>query len=294
MEKKSISLEMKDLSKDKRTAVIAHAVYNNIDRTGDISTKGMFKSSWERKDQVDFYFNHDEENPIGNVIRTFEDEQKAYTEVKFGDWTAGNDVLEMADAGVLKGASFGYETEKKDYKTVNGKKIRVLKQVKHIETSLLTKQPANPLAGIVKLTKAFDVKALSAREQELFKTIVTSDTAVLQELVLLSGGIDISDDLYTWINYNIATRSQMIAQLRDQLRYNTEDLSMMKAYAGKLEKFIKDTKASDECIESCEADLFEIKSIISRNDTGSTPLITDGEPSVKEFSDALYLLTLKI
>lgn len=154
VEFKSMSLELKDFSAEKRTALIAHAVYNNIDRTDDISMKGMFNSSWGRGDKVDFYFNHDPRQVPGKVNRTFEDEQKAYTEVKFGNWTLGNDVMEMMDMGVIKGASFGYKTEKKDYIDKSGKKIRRLLQVKHIETSLLTVEPANPLAGIVAYNKA--------------------------------------------------------------------------------------------------------------------------------------------
>jgi HK97 family phage prohead protease len=162
MEHKSISFEVKDFSKESRTAVIAHAVYGNIDLTGDISVKGMFNSSWQRKDSVSFYFNHDDTQSPGKVLRTFEDEQKAYTEVKFGPYTLGNDVMEMVDFGVIKGASFGYETEKKDFVQKNGKKIRKLLQVKHIETSLLTKQPANPLAGVVSYNKALEKKKLDA------------------------------------------------------------------------------------------------------------------------------------
>lgn len=152
MEVKSLAIELKDFSPGSRTAVIAHAVYNNIDRVGDISRKGMFAKSWKEL-PVDFYFNHDPKQIPGKSLRTYEDEEKAYTEVKFGNWTLGNDVMEMADMGVLKGSSFGYVAEKKSYISVKGKKVRELKEVWHIETSLLTKPPANPEAGIITLTK---------------------------------------------------------------------------------------------------------------------------------------------
>ena len=158
MEHKALPFELKDMNYGSRTAIIAHAAYGNIDRTGDISTKGMFTSSWERKGVIDFLFNHDPGQVGGNVTRTYEDENKAYTEVRFGNWKLGDDLIAMIDAGVMKGASFGYETEKKEYIVKDGKKIRVLKQVKHIETSLLTKTPANPLTGIVSLTKAEDIQ----------------------------------------------------------------------------------------------------------------------------------------
>lgn len=185
MEVKSITFEIKDMSKDSRTAIIAHAVYNNIDRTGDISTKGMFSSSWERKDAIDFLFNHDTGQVGGNVTRTYEDEQKAYTEVKFGNWKLGDDMIAMIEAGVIKGASFGYETEKKEFIQKEGRKIRVLKQVKHLETSLLTKTPANPLAGVVSLTKDAENAMLLELKQNLSlmesfcRNTTASDTTII-------------------------------------------------------------------------------------------------------------------
>jgi len=216
MEHKSINFELKDLSKDSRTAIIAHAVYNNIDRVGDISTQGMFTSSWERKDAIDFLFNHNDGDVPGKVIRTFEDEQKAYTEVKFGNWKLGDDMIAMIEAGVMKGASFGFETEKKEFIEKAGRKVRVLRQVRHIETSLLTKIPANPLTGVVKLTKAEDIQNFIAE---------------------------------------------------------------VKAHLFSMENFCKNTNASDEAIKAIMSEIKQANEIISKYDTASTPLITDGEVS---------------
>src|SRR6478735_10977226 len=163
MEKSAgIALEFKDLDTSKRTAVIKHAVYTSIDRVKDISTKGMFTRSWNARKAagIDFLFNHITGETVGSVKRLFDDDEGAYTEVKFGNWTLGNDVLEMASEGVLKGASFGYisDKSKNEYVTIKGQKIRKLREVKHIETSLLTMLPAHPEAGIVILNKAFDLE----------------------------------------------------------------------------------------------------------------------------------------
>lgn len=207
MEHKSVSLELKDFSAGSRTAVIAHAVYDNIDRAGDISRKGMFTKSWQEYKSIGFFFNHDPKQIVGTVTRTFEDEQKAYTEVKFGNWQLGNDVMEMADAGVLRGASFGYIAQKKNWITVKGKRVRELKEVLHGETSLLTELPANPMAGIVSLTKS-------------------EQGAMMTEL---------------------------------------------KAHIDALEKFCRETKASDETIKKVLNDLAEAKAIMDKFDTGDTP-----------------------
>ncbi|HYH15935.1 MAG TPA: HK97 family phage prohead protease, partial [Flavisolibacter sp.] len=131
MEHKSISFELKDMDSSSRTAIIAHAVYDNIDRTKDISRKGMFTKSWkEGKDDIAFYLNHNDELAPGKVVDVFEDEQKAYTKVWLGTHTLGNDTLIMMDEGIIKKASFGYAVEKKDFIQVKGQRVREIKEVK--------------------------------------------------------------------------------------------------------------------------------------------------------------------
>lgn len=156
MEKSAgIALEFKDLDTSKRTAVIKHAVYTSIDLVGDISHKGMFTKSWnETKPKI--WVNHDSNLIPGTATRMFEDDGGGYTEMKFGNWTYGNDALEMADNGVFTGASFGYVTLKKDYSDIKGKKIRNLREVKHKETSLLNVDAAHPEAGLVSLIKSLE------------------------------------------------------------------------------------------------------------------------------------------
>jgi HK97 family phage prohead protease len=158
MEYKSLGFELKDLSRDKRTAIIAHAVYDNIDKVKDISRMGMFNKSWqESKDEIAFYLNHKDENAPGKVVDVFEDQHKAYTKVWLGTHTLGNDTLIMMDEGVIKKASFGYYVEKSNPLSIKGQMIRELKEVRHVETSVLTKSSANPLAGIVAVNKSIDV-----------------------------------------------------------------------------------------------------------------------------------------
>lgn len=165
MQYKPIKFEVKDISMGSREAVIAHAVYNNIDRTKDISRKGMFNKSWqEQKDSIAFYMNHDPYQAPGSVKDVFEDDQKAYTRVKLGTHTLGNDTLIMMDEGTAKWASFGYITVKSNPIEVKGQKVRELKEVVHLETSILTAWPANPQAGLVTLQKMFEQGETSVEE----------------------------------------------------------------------------------------------------------------------------------
>lgn len=157
VERKSINFELKDLDKSKRIAIIAHAAYDNIDFTKDISRKGMFTKSWaESKENISFYLNHNDEQAPGKVVDVYEDNQFAYTKAWLGTHTLGNDVLTMMDEGIIKKASFGYITKKSNVISKDSQKVRELKEVQHLETSVLTKMPANIKAGVISITKSFD------------------------------------------------------------------------------------------------------------------------------------------
>ena len=156
MEKSAgIALEFKDLDTSKRTAVIRHSVYGSIDKVGDVAHAGMFTKSWQES-KPKIYVNHNPDKVPGTASRMWDDNTSAFTEFKFGNWTYGNDVLEMASEGVFTGASFGYRTIKKDFGEIKGKRVRNLREVKHEETSLLNVEAAHPDAGIVSLIKSLD------------------------------------------------------------------------------------------------------------------------------------------
>lgn len=288
MEKSAgIQLELKDLDTSKRTAVIKHAVYTSIDRVGDISCKGMFSKSWQEKkpNEIGFLFNHVPGAKVGNVKSLFEDDNGAYTEVKFGNWTLGNDVLEMACEGVLDGASFGYVTMQKDYVEKKGKKVRRLKEVKHEETSLLTVVPAHPEAGIVTLNKAFenlDVKMLSDAEKSFLQNLLLNDQDTLLKLVQFSEGQNIEDDLYTWVMWQVNQRAGWIGDIRSQLQWNAAQMSQMKSYVQKIENYCTKAKASDETIIALQSNVAEYKQIISDYDTAITQLATEPVASDEE------------
>lgn len=274
MERKAVPFELKDIDKSKRTAVIAHCVYDNIDKTDDISRKGMFKKSWsETKDDINFYFNHNDELAPGKVLEVYEDEKAAYTKAWCGTHTLGNDVLTMMDEGVIKKASFGYITIKKNFIDVKGRKVRELKEVEHLETSVLTKIPANPLAGVRQVVKALghlEIKTLSPTEQSVLKRIAASDMDILKILIDLSASLEPTSDLYTWINWNISRRADYIGDIRSQLKYNSGELKTLEAHIETMERFCRDTKASDDCIKSVLLEIDNSKQLISDYNTALT------------------------
>jgi HK97 family phage prohead protease len=210
VERKSIEFKLTDLDKSKRTAIIAHAAYDNIDRTQDISRKGMFDKTWsENKNDLFFYLNHNDQQAPGKVVDVFDDNQYAYTKAWLGTHTLGNDVLTMMDEGVIKSASFGYVATKSNRIEVKGKKVRELKEVIHLETSVLTMMPANQRAGVVSVTKAFS-------------------------------------------------------------SIKREEVADMEQHVIALEKFCRNTKASDMCIKSMLTELENMKQLIAEYNTALT------------------------
>ena len=176
MEQKSISLELKDINRKSREIVFAHAVYNNIDHTGDISKPGMFNKSWkEQKSKIGFYINHDENKSPGHPVDFWEDETKAYTKASIDNSQLGDDTIEMVDNGIISNASFGFNTMRREYKSIMNRRVRELKEVKHLESSLVTydRMPANSLAGIVSMTKTNDQKNILIELKEKIDQLET-------------------------------------------------------------------------------------------------------------------------
>ena len=302
MEYKSIPLKTKDVDKSSRTAVIAHAAYNNIDRAKDISRKGMFTKSWEEsKNDISFYFNHDDTQAPGSVTNVYEDPEFAYTEVKMGTHTLGNDVLIMMDEGIAKKASFGFITMKSKPIEVKGQKVREILEVKHVETSVLTKLPANDKAGVVQVNKSFsprlELKTLTDAEQSFLQQIIRTGSGNVRAALDLADTLDPDSDLYTWINYFIQQQSSWIGDAKSNLRWGRksadEALIDLKSHIANMERFCRNTRASDDCIQSIQAELKAAQSIVSQFDTAFTH---DDEPGASgegnDDSDAIAILKL--
>jgi len=298
VEYKSIPLKTKDVDKGSRTAVIAHAAYNNIDRAKDISRKGMFTKSWEEsKNDISFYFNHDDTQAPGRVTGVSEDSEFGYTEVKMGNHTLGNDVLIMMDEGIARKASYGYITMKSKPIEVKGQKVRELLEVKHVETSILTKLPANDKAGLVQLTKSFspalELKTLTDAEQSFLQQIIRTGSGNVRAALDLADTLDPDSDLYTWINYFIQQQSSWIGDAKSNLRWGRKaldgSLTDLKSHIANMERFCRNTRASDECIQQIQAELKTAQQIVSQFDTAITHDMD--EPAVSAEGNANEILT---
>ena len=301
VEYKAIPLNLKDVDTSARTAVIAHSAYNNIDRGQDRANKGMFTKSWkEGIDDISLYFNHDDTQAPGRVIGAHEDNEFAYTEAKMGTHTLGNDVLLMMQEGIIKKASFGFIPMIAPTITVKNVKIRDLKEVKHVETSVLTKLPMNPRANIVAV-KSFDplkldLKALTDQEQTFLSKIISTGNAQIRSALDLSDSLSPDSDLYSWTNRFISQHSSWISDAKSNLvwgRKDSSELTELKTHAENMERFIRNTRASDDCIKQIETDLIEVKNILSQYDTVDTSGTKPATSGEAQDELVIKLLTLK-
>lgn len=296
--------ELLEMNTQHKTAVIAHCAYDNIDKAKDISRRGMFNKSWKENKAIDFLIDHDKGQKPGLVTKTYEDEKKAYTGVKFGSHTLGNDTMLMMDEGIITGASFGFYTVKANKIEVKGQKVRELKEVIHAETTVAYKlAPVNDMAGVVMVTKAgemtydlsaLEFKTLSPAEFDILKQLASNDQAQLESLVRLSGSLDKTSDLYNWVLYQISRRADFSDGIRSQIKYNSGEMKAVADHLQKMETFCRNTTASDDCIASVTRRIDETKAILSQYDTAYTGLISQPDASRNDndnFRKQLLLIT---
>lgn len=264
---KSIELNIKDIDMSKREAVIAHATYKTLDGDGDRSNRGMFDKSWkENFNLLRFFLNHKKDQAPGKVLKTWDDGDHAYTQVKLGTHTIGEDVMKMLDEQVIVAASFGFDPVK--FKDIKGKGKDFI-EVKHYETSVLTHWGAHEQSGVVKVEKAastmpkMNLKALSQPEQDLLMLLINNGMNSIQAAIDVAAQLDTESDLYTYVMYIISRQADQIGGLRSELRYGMKD--MLNDQIVKMQKFIRNTTASDEAIATITKSLSSLT--IKNSDT---------------------------
>lgn len=214
---KSMKLEVKEMDREKRTAVTQIATYNNLDRQQDISRKGMIaKSIQENFDDIRFFVNHNPELVPGKPLEIWEDDNGAYAKSYLGTHTLGEDVLKMMDEGIITNMSFSGKLVKGNQIKGKGKELL---EVALKEYSAVTHWGANPLSKVMKVQKSLE-----------------------------------NDDLIKELNEGLI----------------------------KMEKFCRNTTATDECIKSILLEIEKAQTLISNYDTESTLLITEPQSSKNE------------
>lgn len=293
-------LTIKDIDFQKRTAVIAQATYNSLDREGDRANKGMFTKSWnENRADIRLFKNHNKYSGPGRVDEFWEDEQHAYVKAYLGTNTEGEDVLRQLDEKIIVASSFGFNPVKTAKMSNKGLD---LKEVQWLETSVLTHWGAHKDSGIVAVKKHFDlqVKELNETEKNFFRQLIANRQEALKLCVAMNDVVTEGNDLWSYINELIADQSYNLAWLKRRLEYGVKEVADLRDGIKAMEKFIQNTKASDECILQITEELENTKQLLSEIDTAvhSEPDKTTHEPSASkgdnEFLKQLNYSLLKV
>lgn len=264
MQQKAMDIVMKDFDLGKRESVIAFATYKTLDGDQDRSNRGMFDKSWkENMKMVRYYLNHKKDLAPGKIIRTWDDDEHAYAHVGHDKSQLGNDVLEKLDYGTIVAASFGFDPVK--YKDIRGKG-KDFTEVKHYEVSVLTHWGSHPDSGPVATMKALDkgpvrLKQLNEIEQSLLTTLMSNCMNNLQEAFSVASQLDPDSDLYTWVMWFISRHAEIVGSMRSEMRYGMKE--KMEKQVKNLDNFIRNSKASDDCIIDAQKSLNSLLQINS-------------------------------
>jgi len=289
-------MEVKDINSEKGLVVLQFSTYGSLDRDGDRSNKGMFtKSVKESFSDVRTFVNHDKNLSWGKPLRVWDDEKGAYSETKASKSVLGQDTLIMIDEEVIQDVSFGFDTKGGKTKEITNKG-RDLLEVKLWEYSPLTHWGAHPASGVISVTKSFSPvqfsKAMSQEEQDVFLAVAHSDNMSIQSLVNLWISLDTSSGMYSWLGWHIAQRLELTQSIRSELRWNPAETTVLKAHIQTMEKFVRDTKASDDCIKEVQQEIKNAKLFLLELDTAYTGVASQPSASDRDWSSlAKQLLT---
>lgn len=114
---KSLAFYAKEVMYDSESRTISGyaAIFNNIDKSGDILLKGCFSKSIQERgpessanDKIIMLWMHDMHEPIGHITVLREDDRGLYFEAVIDDVERGNQALKQLESGTLNQFSIGY------------------------------------------------------------------------------------------------------------------------------------------------------------------------------------------
>lgn len=120
------------------------------------------------------------------------------------------------------------------------------------------------------------------------------DVECLRDMIDCIIPMPVDSDIYIWLLAQLERRSSLIQDMRMQIKYNSSEIQNMKSYMATLEKFSRETKASDRCIKLIDEEIEETKELLSNYDTATTQQATEpGASRNDSFYKQLLLLNAK-
>jgi uncharacterized protein len=135
---KSFKLDNFQEDQNKRLTISGWAAsFNNIDAGGDVILPGAFsKTLQDRKGRIAFCYQHEIDEPIGNILVLEERDKGLWIEVMLS--ASEEDIAIKIKEGILKEMSIGYCVVKYGSPKYTGDQVAYLEEIKLYEVSLVT------------------------------------------------------------------------------------------------------------------------------------------------------------
>ena len=193
MRRKSHTAYMKDVQMDTESRTISGyaAVFNNVDKAGDMLIRGCFSKSISERgpesaanDKIIFLWQHRSDQPIGRITRLVEDEKGLYFEAEIDRIEEGDRAIAQLESGTLNQFSIGFSYVWENCEWDND--VFIVKEVKLYEVSVVT-FGCNPETEYLGLKSAEErdraYESLAGKIRGLSRKMDIRGQRMLQEIV---------------------------------------------------------------------------------------------------------------
>lgn len=156
--------------------------FNNVDADGDIIRPGAFTKTIQEQGpesklpRIKHLLNHDPSQPLGKLMRLWEDEYGLGYESQVGSHELGEDFIKMIESGLITEHSIGFQIIKRNAVQSYENYLRnpelgqfEITEVKLYEGSSLTAWGANPLTPITSLKSDDNIDKLIKQQEKIEK-----------------------------------------------------------------------------------------------------------------------------
>lgn len=174
IEYKSFEIEIKEIS-DTGSFEGYGAVFGNIDQGLDRIESGAFKKTLREKKTFPLLWQHDSTEPIG-IFTAKQDDNGLLVKGELNlEVNRAREALSLLRQKAINGLSIGYSAIKHEYETIKNQTIRILKEIKLYETSIVT-FPMNTLAQVTSVKELNNIfqQILENKDKDGFKEKILS------------------------------------------------------------------------------------------------------------------------
>lgn len=185
MEFKALPMQIKDIT-DSGEFEGYLAVFGNVDKQDDLIEPGAFARTINANEGKGWpmLWSHDPYEPLGMMFApSGEDGKGLPVKGQFNmDVQSAREKHSLTRQGAISGLSIGYSTVKQAFKTIDGKQVRLLQELKLREGSPCV-FPANELATVTGVKSQAIMRRLRELEAKSGRTLSAATIAQIQAVI---------------------------------------------------------------------------------------------------------------